>query len=235
MFSQTSIKTKFQILLYIEKEKILHYNVVLDIHSIKSSWITFNFAVPASSETQGEIVGRGKVLSAPGSPRMLSPSILEWTSGWFRRMSLSDSTCSSQKAFTRQGHLLEGGVYLCPHRRAAFIAYEAFIRKCASETSFTVINSLLVFVNVSLQIENSPVKMRLLSFYPAVLMISKLDYSWLTTEREVQPSTQAFSSRLLNLGWNFVTSPVMTFSPKSRERKENAWVLGYSKPTVWMI
>ena len=77
MFSQTSIKTKFQILLYIEKEKILHYNVVLDIHSIKSSWITFNFAVPASSETQGEIVGRGKVLSAPGSPRMLSPSILE--------------------------------------------------------------------------------------------------------------------------------------------------------------
>ena len=36
---------------------------------------------------------------------------------------------------------------------------------------------LLVFVNIFLQLEANPVQMRLLYFYPAVLVNSKLDYS----------------------------------------------------------
>jgi len=60
----------------------------------------------------------------------LSSSIIELILERFHRISLSDSTCSSQKAFTRQGRLLDKEGHLPQNAynfRGAFIGYEVFI------------------------------------------------------------------------------------------------------------
>lgn len=41
----TFVKFKLKAVIHNKTEKFLHYNVVLDIHSTKSSFITFNFTV----------------------------------------------------------------------------------------------------------------------------------------------------------------------------------------------